>query len=94
MAKDRENSEGPLPSGFDWRAFTPEDSPKTPIDIFADPVHQDLASATVAPGEEAFDFERPLFDFGDGVARSTGERFKLSAAAANRPVALVFGSYT
>ena len=89
------NSDPPeLPSGIDWKAFTPEDSPKTPMDVFADPAHQDLATPKVAAGDAAFDFERPVADFSDGTARSTGERFHLSEAAANRPVALVFGSYT
>ena len=27
-------------SGIDWRAFTPEDSPKTPMDLRADPARQ------------------------------------------------------
>ena len=36
-----------LPDGFDWRAFTPDDSPLTPMDVMADPRHQDLQTATV-----------------------------------------------
>jgi len=28
-----------LPEGFDWKAFTPEDSPKTPMEVLADPQH-------------------------------------------------------
>ena len=79
---------------FDWRAFTPEDSPKTPMDVMADPVHQNLQAPEVEQGGPAFDFERPLHDFADGVGRETGQSFRLSQAAAERPVALIFGSYT
>jgi hypothetical protein len=79
---------------MDWRAFTPDDSPMTPLDVFADPVHKDLASAEVAVGEPAFDFELPVYDFSDGSERATGARLRLSEAARERPVALIFGSYT
>jgi hypothetical protein len=60
----------------------------------ADPLHRDLSTAKLAPGDPACDFERPLFDFRDGTGRATGESFRLSRAAARRPVALIFGSYT
>ena len=83
-----------LPQGFDWRAFTPADSPKTPMDVLADPVHQDLAIAKLATGGVAADFELPVYDFGDGTERATGATFRLSDAARQRPVALIFGSYT
>jgi hypothetical protein len=83
-----------LPAGFDWRAFTPEDSPRTLPDILADPVHRDLATAKLGPGDPAFDFDLPLYDFSDGTRVATGRRFRLQSAAAARPVALVFGSYT
>jgi hypothetical protein len=79
---------------FDWRAFTPEDSPKTPMDVMADPIHQDLSTPALATGDPAFDFDLPLYDFGDGTERATGERFRLREAADERPVALIFGSYT
>ena len=49
---------------------------------------------TVAPGSPAFDFELPVFDFSDGAKRATGRTFQLSAVSAERPVALIFGSYT
>ncbi len=62
-----------------WRAFTPEDSPKTPADIMSDPAH---------------DIDLPICDFSDGVENTTGERFQLLARAGERPVALIFGSYT
>ena len=54
----------------------------------------DAATADLAPGDPAFDFERPLLDFSDGTERATGETFRLSEASKNRPVALIFGSYT
>lgn len=83
-----------LPEGFDWRAMTPDDSPRTPADVLSDPALQRLGTPDVEQGDPAFDFERPLYDFSDGTERATGERFSLSAAAAKRPVALIFGSYT
>jgi hypothetical protein len=56
--------------------------------------HQDLSTAKLAEGDRAHDFELPLCDFSDGVERATGQTFHLQKAAANRPVALIFGSYT
>ncbi len=79
---------------FDWRAFTPEDSPKTPMDVMADPKHRDLATASLAPGDQAHDFSRALYDFADGAQRDTGNTFNLLASAKEQPVALIFGSYT
>ena len=79
---------------LDWRAFTPEDSPKTPMDVMADPLHRDLATAKLEPGDPAHDFALPVYDFSDGTERATGETFRLAEAAAERPVALIFGSYT
>ncbi len=83
-----------FPKGFDWRVITPEDSPKTPLDLFADAKQRDLGTAKLEPGDLAFDFERPLFDFSTGERREIGRSFRLLGAAAQRPVALVFGSYT
>ncbi len=79
---------------FDWKAMTPEDSPKTPMDLARDPETRDLATASLAEGDLAFDFELPVYDFSDGTERLTGETFHLSKIAADRPVALIFGSYT
>lgn len=79
---------------FDWQAITPEDSPMTPMDLWADERHQDLSTAKLAVGDAAFDFKRPLYDFSDGREVATGEDFQLSAAVKEKPVALVFGSYT
>ena len=83
-----------IPEGLDWKAFTPDDSPKTPMDIFSDPVHRALATADLAVGDRCFDFDLPLADFSDGVERRTNETFHLLGAAEKRPVALIFGSYT
>ena len=83
-----------LPPDFDWKAFTPADSPKGLPDVMADPLHQDLSTAKLNEGDVAFDFELPVSDFSDGSERVTGKTFRLSRAAAERPVALVFGSYT
>jgi hypothetical protein len=83
-----------LPAGLDWRTFTPEDSPRTLPDVMADPLHQDLSTAKLATGDPAFDFELPVYDFSNGTRVETGRTFQLQSVAANRPVALVFGSYT
>ena len=77
-----------------WRAFTPDDSPKTPEDIFNDPELTDLGTAKLAVGDLAHDIDLPIFDFSDGSERKTGERFRLRERAEARPVALIFGSYT
>ena len=83
-----------LPEGFDWQAITPADSPKTPMDLFADPQHQDLATAKLAQGDQAFGFRLPLYDFSSGQKVETGEIFDLHAHVVEQPVALIFGSYT
>ena len=83
-----------LPEGFDWKAFTPDDSPKTPMDMFADPKAQDLSSAKLTLGDTAFDFARPIYDFSSGQKVETGQIFELLDRAKEKPVALIFGSYT
>ncbi len=87
------NSEktNPLES-FDWRRLTPDDSPKGLPDVMAEHAH--LMTPEVVPGDPAFDFELPVFDFSDGTERAPGRTFQLSAVSAERPVALIFGSYT
>ncbi len=87
-------AERPDPSNFNWRAFTPEDSPRTPMDVMADPKHRDLRTAKLGPGDHAFPFSRPLYDYADGKGRATGETFDLLAACRQKPVALIFRSYT
>jgi hypothetical protein len=87
-------SQKKLPPEFDWKAFTPEDSPKTPMDMMADARHQQLSTAEVSQGGAAFDFSGPLYDFSNGQKVITGRSFNLFDAAREKPVALVFGSYT
>ena len=87
-------AERPDPSKFNWRAFTPEDSPRTPVDLMADPKSQDLRTPKLGPGDPAHPFARPLFDYAEGKGRATGETFDLLDACREKPVALIFGSYT
>lgn len=83
-----------LPEGFDWKAITPEDSPKTPLDLFSDPRHQDLATANLSTGDPLYDFESNIYDYSDGTEKQTGRLFHLAEACQEKPVALIFGSYT
>ena len=68
------------------RGLAPKDSPRNLQDVLADPDYRDLTRPKVAVGETAPDFELPLVE-GCGTAR-------LSEFLRERPVALVFGSYT
>jgi hypothetical protein len=68
------------------RGLAPKDSPLTLQDVLASPEYRDLTTPTVAVDDVAPDFALPLVD-GGGTAR-------LSALLRERPVALVFGSYT
>jgi hypothetical protein len=68
------------------RGLAPKDSPLTLQDVLADPVYRDLGQAKVATGDTAPDFELPLVDGGGTV--------HLGTLLDERPVALVFGSYT
>ena len=79
---------------FDWKSITPEDSPKTPADLANDPEMRELSTPNLAEGGVAFDFDLAIYDFSDGDERLTGETFRLSKVADDRPVALIFGSYT
>ena len=83
-----------LPEGFDWKSITPEDSPKTPMDLFEDPRHKDLATASLSRGDPAYDFESKIYDYSDGTEKDTGQLFHLADIAREKPVALIFGSYT
>ena len=65
---------------------TTDDSPLTLQDVMASADYRDLMTAKVAQGELAPDFELPSLD-GAGTVR-------LADLHAERPVALVFGSYT
>ncbi len=68
------------------RGLAPKDSALTLQDVLADPGYRDLGQAKVDTGDVAPDFELPLVD-GEGTAR-------LRTLLEERPVALVFGSYT
>ena len=83
-----------LPEGFDWRAITPEDSPMTPMDMMENPRNQRLMTARLKEQEPAFFFTRPLFDYSRGTRIETGKTFDLAAVSAEKPVVLIFGSYT
>jgi hypothetical protein len=65
---------------------TPDDSPLTLQDVMASADYRDLMTAKVAEGDLAPDFELPL--------RDGGATIRLADLRAERPVALVFGSYT
>ena len=65
---------------------TPADSPLRLRDVMTSPFYGNLMTPELAPGDDAFPFELPLLD-GRG-------RVRLSDFAGERPVALVFGSYT
>jgi len=67
------------------RGLAPKDSPLNLQDILASPDYRDLSTPRVAEGNAAPDFELPLV--GGGTAH-------LSGLLRERPVALVFGSYT
>lgn len=62
-------------------------------DVMASSRYRDLWTPRLAPGDPAFDFELPLLD-GAGGRTVTAETVRLSSFAGERPVALVFGSYT
>ena len=79
---------------FDWRALTPDDSPMTPMDMMADPKAMDLSTAKLAPGDQAYFFSSPIYDFSSGQQVSTSSNFDLQSACRQQPVALIFGSYT
>jgi hypothetical protein len=83
-----------LPEGFDWKAFTPDDSPMTPPEIMADPLHRKLATADLKAGDMAYNFKSPIYDFSTGAETETGKHFDLLEVAQEKPVALIFGSYT
>ena len=54
-------------------------------DVLSSSFHRALMTAKLAPGEPAFLFELPTPD---------GERIDIGDFVGERPVALVFGSYT
>jgi hypothetical protein len=64
----------------------PKDSPLTLQDVVASPEYRDLMTAKVAEGDPAPDFELPRLEGADTV--------RLASLLAERPVVLIFGSYT
>ncbi len=87
-------TERKLPDDFDWRAITPEDSPKTPMDVMSEPRLQDLATPNIAEGDQAYNFSSRIYDYSDGTEKITSEMFDLAETTKAKPVALIFGSYT
>jgi hypothetical protein len=68
------------------RSNAPKDSPLTLQDVVASPDYRDLMTPKVGEGDLAPDFDLPRLD-GD-------DRIHLHALLRERPVALIFGSYT
>jgi hypothetical protein len=68
------------------RGNAPKDSPLTLQDVIASADYRDLMTAKVAEGDAAPDFELQRIE-DHGVVH-------LAALTADRPVALIFGSYT
>jgi hypothetical protein len=68
------------------RGMAPKNSPLTVKDVMTREDYRDLMTPKVAEGDFAPDFELPRVD-GDGTIR-------LASLLAERPVALIFGSYT
>lgn len=71
---------------------TPPDSPLTLEYVMSSPAHRKLMTPQLAPSHRAFPFDLPLLD--QESHRPSGERVRLAEHAGERPVALVFGSYT
>lgn len=74
--------------------ITPADSTKTFHDVLQDAEFIRLAAPNLAAGDPCFDFDLAVYDFSSGKRQETGETFHLLDACADRPVALLFGSYT
>jgi hypothetical protein len=68
------------------RANAPKDSPLTMADVLASEDYRNLMTAKVSVGDRAPDFHLTRIDGGGTV--------RLSSLTAERPVALIFGSYT
>jgi hypothetical protein len=71
---------------------TPADSPLTLETAMDSPLYRRLMDPEVGPGEPAFPFELQLLD--PETHRPSGERVRHADFVGERPVALVFGSYT
>ena len=66
----------------------------TPMDLHASEKHQDLSTAKLKEGDPAYNFQSQIYDFSDGTGVVTGRFFDLLERAREKPVALIFGSYT
>lgn len=71
---------------------TPADSPLTMKDALASPLYRSLSTAELTVGDPAVPFELPQLD--PSSHGPTGATVRLADFAGERPVALVFGSYT
>ena len=71
---------------------TPPDSPLTLETALASPLYRGLMEPDLRPGDPAFPFELPLLD--PETHRPSGTTVRLADFAGERPVALIFGSYT
>ena len=71
---------------------TPADSPLTLHDVMSSPFYGNLMAPELRPGEPAFAFDLPLLD--PETHGPSRERVRLADFEGERPVALVFGSYT
>ena len=83
-----------LPEEFDWKAFTPDDSPMTAPEAIESELHKKLAQADLKPDDVAYNFSSQIYDFSTGTEVVTGKEFDLLEVAQEKPVALIFGSYT
>ena len=72
---------------IDPETMTSDDSPLTLADVVASPLYLDLMTPKVAVGDGAIDFTLPRLAHDGGPVT-------LSSFAGDRPVALIFGSYT
>ena len=71
---------------------TPADSPLTLEDVMSSRAYLRLRTPDLVPGDPAFPFDLPLLD--PQTHRPSGARVRLGDFTGERPVALVFGSYT
>jgi hypothetical protein len=71
---------------------TPADSPLTLDDVMSSPFYGNLMAPELRPGDPAVPFDLPLLD--SETHRPSEQRVRLAEFAGERPVALVFGSYT
>jgi len=76
-----------LRTAIEMRSGTPADSPMTLADVMSDPGLRELRTPALGVGERAFDFTLSRFD-------DAAQTVRLSQFEAEKPVALVLGSYT